>query len=181
MTITNTQILKVLQVLSWIIFIALCIETGGLIFNTGYAMYKPIVAGHFWNGNDLSAVYGHNKKLFLTMAFLMTLVAGLKATIFWLIVKLFYDKKFTLDRPFSTEVTKVLMSIAGLCLAAGIFSILGSHHVTILQSNHISVPSAELLKLAGGDVWIFMAVVVYVISQVFKKGIQLQTEIDHTV
>ena len=37
------------------------------------------------------------------------------------------------------------------------------------------------LGIGGGDVWLFMAVVLMVIGQVFKKGIELQTESDLTV
>jgi hypothetical protein len=43
------------------------------------------------------------------------------------------------------------------------------------------MPTADSLRLDGGDVWLFMAVVLAVVGQVFKKGIVLQTESDLTV
>jgi hypothetical protein len=181
MTITNQQILKVLHVFSWIIFIGLSIETGGIIFNTIYAMYNPVVARHFWNGADLSAVYEADKVRFLTQAFFMTIVAMFKATIFWLIIKLFQDKKFNLARPFSSGATSVVFNISYLCLGAGIFSIWGSKHIEWLQGQGIVMPNADILHISGGDVWLFMAIVLFVIGQVFRKGAELQTENDFTV
>jgi hypothetical protein len=37
------------------------------------------------------------------------------------------------------------------------------------------------LNLSGADVWLFMGVTLYVIAQIFKKGIELQTESELTV
>ena len=181
MTISTTQILKALHVFAWIIFIGLCIETGGIIFNTIYAMYKPIVAQHFWNGADLSALYDADKGRFLTQAFFMIIVAMFKTTIFWLIIKLFNDKKFSIARPFNNDVTSMVFNIAYLCLGAGIFSVWGSNHIIWMQGKGINMPGADVLKISGGDVWLFMAVVLYVIGQVFRKGIELQNENDYTI
>ena len=48
MTITTKQILKVLLVLSWIIFIGICIEAGGCIFSACYTLLiNPINAASF--------------------------------------------------------------------------------------------------------------------------------------
>jgi hypothetical protein len=43
------------------------------------------------------------------------------------------------------------------------------------------MPDIHYLRIGGADVWLFMAVVLMVIGQVFKKGIALQTETDLTV
>jgi len=38
-----------------------------------------------------------------------------------------------------------------------------------------------LLHIDGADVWLFMALVLFVFAQVFKKGIELQNENDLTI
>jgi cytochrome c biogenesis factor len=179
--IGTKQIMMVLLILSWIIFVGLCIEAGGIIFNTVYALYKPIVAKHFWNGADLSELYTSEKAHFITQTILMCIVAVLKALIFYLILKLFYNKKVSIAKPFDPNVTGVVFTIAFLCLGAGLFSHWGSEYAQWVKSNGIAMPDAELMRIGGADVWLFMAVTLFVIGQVFKKGTELQSENDLTV
>ncbi len=179
--ITTNQILKVLEVLSWIIFIGLCIEAGALIFNTVYALYKPIVAQYFWNGADLSQLYKYDKGQFVAQMSLVVTVAVMKIVIFYLLVKMFYDKKFSLDNPFNTAVTRVVLNIAYLCLGAGLFSMWSTRQMKWFSKKGIAMPDEHLLNIDGADVWLFMAVVLIVIAQVFKKGIEIQNENDLTV
>lgn len=179
--ITTNHILKVLEILSWIIFIGLCIEAGALIFNTVYAMYKPIVAEHFWNGLDFSALYSYDKWYFLMQVSLMITVVVMKGMIFYLIVKMFYDKKFSLANPFNPTVYSVVQNIAYLCLGAGLFSVWSIRQMKWFVKKGIAMPEQHLLNIDGGDVWFFMAVVLVVLAQVFKKGIELQKENDLTI
>jgi hypothetical protein len=163
------------------IFVGLCIETCGIIFNTIYAMYKPIVAAHFWNGADLSALYAFDKGHFLVQMSLISIASIMKALIFYVIIKMFYDKKLSLEKPFDPNVTKLVFLIAYICLGAGIFSIWGVNYSKWLKSLSIPMPDADFLRIGGGDVWLFMAVVLAVVGQAFKKGTALQTESDLTV
>jgi Protein of unknown function (DUF2975) len=179
--IGTKQIMKLLQVLSWIIFLGLCVETGGIIFNTVYALYKPIAAKHFWNGTDLSALYAHDKGHFITQTVLITIVAVMKALIFYLVIKLFYDKKFDINQPFNPAVITIIFKNAYLCLGAGFFSIWGAHYAAWLKGQGVQMPDIHYLRIGGADVWLFMAVVLMVIGHVFKKGNELQTETDLTV
>ncbi len=179
--ITTSHILKVLEILSWVIFIGLCIEAGAVIFNTVYALYNPIVAKHFWNGADLSQLYAYDKRQFVAQMSLIVTVAVMKAMIFYLLVKLFYDKKFSLDKPFNTAVTRVVLNIAYLCLGAGLFSMWSTRQMKWFTKKGIAMPDEYLLNINGADVWLFMAVVLIVFAQVFKKGIELQNENDLTV
>ncbi len=179
--IDSKLILKGLHLLSWIIFIGLCIESGGILFNTGYALYKPVVARYFWNGADLSALYNHDKGHFITQTSLMLIAALMKTLIFYLLVRLFYDKKFSLAQPFNAGVTDTVFKIAWLCLGAGAFSHWGVRYAAWLETQGIAMPDIDSMRIGGADVWLFMAVVLFVIGQVFKKGMALQLENDLTV
>ncbi|MCU0404432.1 MAG: DUF2975 domain-containing protein [Chitinophagaceae bacterium] len=179
--IGTKQILTLLNILSWIIFIATCVEAGGILFNSLYVLYKPTVAKYFWNGADLSALIAHDKGHFFTQIILVTIVAVMKALIFYLIITLFYDKKFSLDKPFHPGVNGVIFKIAWLCLGAGLFSNWGVKYAVWIEKQGIEMPDISVLHLDGADVWLFMAVVLMVIGQVFKKGIELQTESELTV
>jgi hypothetical protein len=180
-SIKTSHILKVLEILSWIIFLGLCIEAGAVLFNAVYALFNPVVAKHFWNGVDLSELYAYDKGYFIAQLSLVLTVAVMKAVIFYLIVKLFYDKKFSLEKPFNTAVTGVVLNIAYLCLGAGLFSIWSARQMKWLMKKGISMPDGQLLHIDGADVWLFMALVLFVFAQVFKKGIELQNENDLTI
>ncbi len=179
--IGTKQILTLLNILSWIIFVGVTIEACGIIFNMIYALNKPIVARHFWNGTDLSALYAHDKGHFLVETGIMAIVAVLKALIFYLIVKMFYDKKYSISKPFNPDVTGMVYLIAWLCLGAGFFSKYGADYANWLEKQGIPMPDIHYLRIGGADVWLFMSVVLFVIGQVFKKGIELQTESELTV
>lgn len=181
-TKTSTKrILKVLQVLSWIIFIGLCVEAGGIIFNIVYALFKPIVAKNFWNRTDLSELYVHDKGHFVVQTLLMAIVAIMKALIFYQIIKLFNDKRFNMAKPFQTGVINVVFNVAYLCLGTGLFSLWGIRYADWLKTQGVSMPDIQDLHIGGADVWLFMAVILFVIGQVFKKGNELQTENELTV
>ncbi len=179
--IGTKQILLLLNILSWIIFAGLCFDAGGIIFNNIFAFYKPVALKQFWNGADLSAVYALDKGHFVVQALLMSIVAVLKALIFYLIIKLFYNKQLSISKPFEPGVTSVVFLIAWLCFGAGLFSNWGSNYAGWLKGQGVQMPDTHVLRIDGGDVWLFMAVVLMVIGQVFKKGIELQTESDLTV
>jgi hypothetical protein len=101
--------------------------------------------------------------------------------IFYLIEKLFYDKKFSLSKPFNSAVVGVVLNIAYLCLGAGLFSMWSIRQMKWFSKKGIAMPDEHLLNIDGADVWLFMAVVLVVFAQVFKKGIELQNENDLTI
>jgi hypothetical protein len=179
--IESKHFLWVLQALSWIIFIGLCIAAGGLLFNSVYALCKPVVAKNFWNGIDLSELYAFDKGYFMTQTSLVTIAATMKALIFYQIVSLFHDKKFSLSQPFNAAITSLVFKIAYCCLGAALFSFWGARFAARIKKQGVPMPDAELLRIGGADVWLLMAVTLLVIGYVFKRGTELQTENDLTI
>tara|TARA_R110001592_G_scaffold88961_1_gene261773 strand:- start:3135 stop:3692 length:558 start_codon:yes stop_codon:yes gene_type:complete len=181
--ITTNQILKVLQVLSWIIFIGLCIEAGGTAFNTIITMFiNPLGVENFWEGADyLSSVYNFDQGHFFAITLTMTIVAVLKAIMFYLIIKLFIEKKLTIAQPFSIALRQFIVKQTYLALGIGLFSYFGSKYSMWLTEQGLPMANLESLHIAGADVWLFMVVILFVIVQVVKRGIEIQDEHDLTV
>lgn len=180
--ITTQQILKALQLLSWILFIGLCVEAGGIIFNTLYTFFvNPANTYSFWEKADLSALYKFDHGHFLVITFLMIIVAVLKAILFYLIVKLFTDKKLDISQPFSTYLRQFILNVSYLALGIGLFSRSGYKYSVWLTEQGIKMPDPQSLQIGGADVWIFMAVILYVIVQIVKRGIEIQNENDLTI
>lgn len=180
--INAKQILKVLYVLSWVIFIGLCIEAGGFIFNSLFAMFiNPLAANNFWNGIDLSNLYAFDKGHFFVVTMFMFIVTTMKAIMFYLIVKILHDKKLNLVQPFNKEVGRFIFNVSYLALGIGIFSYWGAKHTEWYTKQGVEMPSIESIRLSGADVWLFMCVVLFVIAQIFKRGIEIQTENELTI
>lgn len=181
--ITTKQILKVLQILSWVIFIGLCVEAGGTLINTIVTLFiNPSGVENFWEGADyLSSLYTFDPGYFFVLTLIMITVAILKAIMFYLIVKLFVDKKLDMSQPFSMELKSFILNLAYLGLGIGLFSHSGAEYSKWLEAQGLSTANLQALHIAGADVWIFMAVILFVIGQIVKRGIEIQHENDLTI
>ena len=180
--ISSKQMLLVLRILCWIIFIGLCIEAGGILFNLFHTLlYNPIGAGFFWNQIDFSALYQFDKGQFIVVTGIMSIVAILKAIMFYLIIRIIENKELSLTSPFNHSVRKFILIQAYISFGIGFFSNYGLNYTDWLVKQNIQMPTIHLLKIAGADVWLFMGVILIVLAYIFKRGIELQEEIDLTV
>ncbi len=127
MKISTKQILKILLILSWIIFIGVCIEAGGSIFSAFYTLViNPVNATHFWVGNDLSGLYKYDPGHFFAETLLISIAAVMKACIFYLIIKILHNKKLNMSQPFSKEVRRFIFKVSCLSFGIGLFTHVGS-------------------------------------------------------
>ncbi|MBX7224748.1 MAG: DUF2975 domain-containing protein [Chitinophagales bacterium] len=182
MKLTTKQILKVLYVLAWIIFIGLCVEAGGILFNTLYTIViNPIGAQNFWKGIDLSGLYNYDKGYYMAETMLMSIVSLIQAILFYFIVKVLHDKKLDMLQPFSAEVKQFISKASYLSMAIGLVSFLGIKHTERLLTHGVVMPDVQQVGFGGADVWIFMGIVLLVIVKVFERGIEIQAENDLTI
>ena len=171
-----------LNVLSWIIFVGLCVEAGGFITNTiATLMRGPEGAGKFWKEVDLTALYRYNQSHFVTLASLMIIATLLKALMFYFIVKIYHDKRLNLSKPFNDVLKQFILIIAYLALGIGLFSLWGTKFAAQLVNQGVQLPGIQQLRFTGADVWLFMGVTLLVIAFIFRKGIEIQNENDLTV
>ena len=176
------QILKVLYVLSWIIFIGVCIEAGGSIFSAFYTLViNSINAKTFWVGNDLSGLYKYDHGHFFAETLLISITAVLKACIFYLVIKILHDKKLNMSQPFNNVVRLFILKVSCLTLGIGLFTWAGVKYTEWLVNQGVKMPDTQHLRLGGADVWLFMSVTLFVIAQIFKRGIEIQSENELTV
>lgn len=182
MVINSKQILKVLNVLSWIIFIGVCIEAGGYIFNTFFVFFiNPVGANSFWNKIDFSSLYQYDSGYFLVVTLLMIIVAVMKALMFYLIVKILHENKLNMSQPFNKEVVRFIFNLSYLVTAIGLFSNWGAEYSKWMVSKGIQMPDIQRLGFGGADVWLFIAVILFVIANIFKRGIEIQIENELTI
>jgi hypothetical protein len=182
MKINTQQTLNVLNVLAWIIFTGVSIEAGGWIFSTFYTLeINPINAHRSWPGLDLSSLYNYGRGYFLAEMSQISLVSILRAVLFYMIVGILQNKKLDIARPFSQNMGRFLFRISYLSLLIGLFSWAGAKYTEWLVSKGVKLPDLQYLRLGGADVWLLMGVTLFVIAQIFKRGIEIQTENELTV
>ncbi|MET0463298.1 MAG: DUF2975 domain-containing protein [Chitinophagaceae bacterium] len=174
-------VLFVLQILSWIIFVGLSIEAGGYLTNAVFALFNPEAIKYLWKEVDLSALLRYDRTQFFTVVVVITIISTLKAVLFYLIIKVLYNKNLSISQPFNQPVIRFIHSASFITLLIGICCISGMNYSYWLKGNGAVLPDSNELHFDGGDVWLFMAVTLFVIAQIFKKGIEIQTENELTV
>jgi hypothetical protein len=103
-------------------------------------------------------------------------VSALKALIWYVVFDLL--TKLRLQTPFSMEVEKKLESIAYLLLCTWLVSdIFWKIYMYYLKE----ATGIQLQANKSGDEYLFMAAIIYIISQIFKRGIEIQEENQLTV
>lgn len=180
--IGSKQILFVLHLLSWLLFVGVSIEAGGFITNTiRVYFFNPSIARNFWNHTNFEPLYNYDSVWFLIQTGLICIASVLKALLFYSIIKLFLDNKIDLDKPFNIAVNKFLFNLSYLCFGVGFFSNWAANHSKWLIQKGIKMPAIDAMKIDGGDVWLFMGVVLIIIAFIFKRGIEIQNENDLTI
>jgi hypothetical protein len=96
-------------------------------------------------------------------------------------VKILQEKKLDMYQPFNTEVGRFILRISWLALLTGLFSWWGAKFADWFVEQGVKMPELQYLRIAGADVWLFMGVTLYVIAQIFKRGIEIQSENELTV
>lgn len=178
MAIKTKTLYNLLRVLTWVIFIGLCVQTGAFIFNYVFSLLKPIATHNLYMGLNLSALYETSKMVYSKLFLLLIATSALKAYLFYGVVSLF--RKLDFVRPFSTEIVLRIVRIGYVALSVGILHLLALQYALHLESdgNDLGFITEYWNDYAG---FLMMSLIVFVIVQVFKKGIELQIENDLTL
>lgn len=168
------QVLTVLYVVAWIAFVGFIIEAGAILISYVINCVVPGGTNGFYKRLNLNI----DPKLSLwyysmSVSFLLAL-AIMKAYVWHFVIRIL--SKINMTNPFTTEVVHGLERISHLLVSAWIVTMLSGAHAHWLtkkigEMQH-GIPSGEFL---------FMAALVFVISQVFKRGVEIQTENDLTI
>ncbi|MEO7445498.1 MAG: DUF2975 domain-containing protein, partial [Ferruginibacter sp.] len=160
------------------IFVGLCIEAGGLIVNFIFSLYKPEFVQNLYQKLDLSEMYKSNKWAFFSMYSFILFISILKAVLFYKVIILL--SKMDLSNPFNSFVSRQITLISYYTLSIGLLSFLARQSAKNLMHHGIATDKLNQFW-ADGQAFILMAAVIYIISTIFKKGIDIQNENDLTV
>ena len=168
------SILAAMNVLSWVVFIGLLIKAGVILISYGVSIGNPEAAKNLYRGMDLYNIRKFDLWHYTTMVSFIVAIILLEVYIAFLVIKVL--SKVKLSNPFTTEVSKCLEKISYFILGVWVVSMLFNIHISWLSK------SIDGLKdhLVPGE-FIFLAGVVFIFSQIFKKGVEIQSENELTV
>jgi len=178
MTKRNNLVFIGLQIVSWIIFVGLCIEAGALLVNFVYSLFKPEVVHNLYQKLDLSQMYNTSKMIYFGMYGFILTIAVSKAYLFYVVIMLLH--KLDLEKPFSTYVADQFKKISYITLEIGILSFIARE--TSQKMVHYGLESDTLNQFwEDGSAFLLMAAVIYVLATIFSRGVEIQNENDLTV
>ncbi|MGV3697335.1 DUF2975 domain-containing protein [Flavobacterium sp.] len=182
MEITSKQILKILHILSWIIFIGMCVRTGAYVVNAIFLLTVNPFGGHyFWDGADLSGLLAYDKGYFMVITSLMIIVSVFKSLMFYWIIKILHENKLDMQQPFNKEVCRFIFKLSYASLAIGLFSGWATGYSEWFAKKGVLMPNLQSMHIDGAGAWWFIAIILFVIGHIFKRGIEIQTENELTV
>ncbi len=178
MKITTNLVLKILHVITWIIFIGLCIEAGALLVNFVVSIFKPEIVQNLYQKLDLSKLYSNSKFAFYGLYSFIVTIALLKAILFYVLIKLLL--KFDLAKPFTETISKQILTISYFTLSIGFLGKLAHKIAESLSKISVDVQQTQQFW-NDSNVFIMFGLILLVIAKIFERGIELQSENDLTI
>lgn len=173
---TNTlQILQIVKVLSWIVFIGLCITAGAVAVSFAVSLFvNPGAAADLHQRLDLSDLYNFGQVHYIAFGLLIILLTVLKAVVFYLVIRIF--KNLNINKPFSFEIAMLTRIISYVSFAAGLIAMAANGYTEWLIGKGVSMQ-----KDWAGTEWLFLAGIIFVIAIIFTRGVELQSENELTI
>ena len=175
---TKTEIvLVVMKYLALLAGIGFSIECGSQIFSFAGSFANPSWAEKTYNADPFwFRVREQGSWYYPVLMSMLIVISALKAWIWYLIFDLLL--KLQLDSPFSPFVSKKLESISYMLLGVWVMMALIAKSFAhyLLVETGIEVPENYIQ-----DEYFFVAGIVFILSQLFKRGIEMQEENQLTV
>src|SRR5258708_24522763 len=168
---TTEQMLIVLHILAWLALVGLLIEAGAILISYGIRYTNPEGAKNLYNGLNLYDLRQLNFWYYTGAVSYLVVLSILKLLVTIQVIKIL--SKFNLKNPFTLEVARRLEKISYIALGTWVVTMLSNIYTGWLQKTTGKLYGSQL----SGE-FIFMVGLVFVIAQVFKRGVEIQSEND---
>ncbi|REC46123.1 DUF2975 domain-containing protein [Chryseobacterium pennipullorum] len=172
------KILYVLNIITWIIFIGSCIKAGALTFAFIVTIVNPEGAKNLYEGLNLLELYHYNISSYHLMMSFIIFIACYKAYLCFLVIRIF--GQLNLAAPFSESVMKLITRISYSSLAIGILLLIADSYGEGFIKKGVQL--TNIYEFTGfGAEYLFFGGIIFIIAQVFKRGIEIQSENELTI
>ena len=179
MQLTSKQILGALQVLTWIAFIGLCIETGAILITTSISLFfHPEADADLYLGLDLSALLHYSRWYYVQVTSLIIALYALKAYMVFHLIQIL--QQINLVHPFSQTIAHLISRLSRIAIGTAVLSFIANGTVDWLQKHVVELPNLNE-HIGDGAAYLFFAGIVYILAQVFNRGMEIQSENELTV
>ena len=170
------KILEILKIVAWVTFIGTAVVALIQIIAFAISFISPdtakLITGTNMNLTDLRI--NHVREYVFVVSFLV-IIAILNVQV-WQKVKDILTK-INLTSPFSMEVALLLEDIGQLLISSWVVGYIGDNYIHWLSKRIDGVSGGLEISFQ----YLFCAGIVYIISQIFKRGVELQEESELTV
>ncbi|HKR04447.1 MAG TPA: DUF2975 domain-containing protein [Bacteroidia bacterium] len=174
---TKTEkILSVLHVLAWVAMIGYAVNFGSQLISFVVSFANPAASKKIPGvAQNLLFLQQDNFWFYVcVMSFVMALSA-MFVQLWYIVITLL--SKLNIKSPFTIEVSKKLEKIAYLLFTIWVVGFIGEHYVDWLSKR--LGEQLNIIKVANE--FLFISGIVYIISQIFRRGIEIQEENQQTI
>ncbi len=168
------QILTVMHILAWVATIGYMIEAGAIMVSYAVSVVNPEAAGNLYQRSNFETLRSLSFWYYTCAVSFIVAMAVMKAYVWQLVIKTL--SKISLLNPFTKETAQRLEMISYVMLGTWVVALVNSGYLDWLEKNK----GEDFGKEMSGES-IFVAGLVFVISQIFKRGIEIQSENELTV
>ena len=175
MKTTTSQILVVLRILAWLAVIGYAAAIGAVFISFTISLFNPEAARDLYMGMDYYELRHSNVGLYTVFILLKIAPTALKGIVWLLVARLL--SKIQLAKPFTMEVAQKFQTIAFVLAAVWAVGMMTGFYAGWVER----WSNGAVLDTQSGGEYLFLAGLVYVFSQIFKRGVEMQAEGDLTV
>lgn len=174
---TQTKtILEIIKYLALIGAIGFSIECGSQLIGFIISFSNPVLAKKMYLANkNIDELRELNLTYFYFTKSLLIVFAGLKAHIWYYLFDFLH--KLKLKNPFTDEVSTKIQNISYLLFSLWVIAEIGDGYFDYISKR----TDIDLVNHFNQGEYFFMAGIVYIISQIFKRGVEIQKENELTV
>ncbi len=170
----TTQILAIMNVIAWMAFIGYAINAGAILTSYVVSWFNPNASKNMYLQLNKNVLEQYSFLQYTMSISFMFAILCIKAQIALLVTRVL--GKVNLENPFKTRVALALEKISYLLITIATLAFLANAHTDWLQKRTgiegDKLTTQEILVTAG---------LVFIISQIFRRGVELQAESDLTV
>jgi hypothetical protein len=172
-------IVNLMHVLCWMIFFGLCVQTGSILYSFLVSLFINYnAAKNLYLGLNLFDVENFSLRHYSAIVSAIITLWALKAFLFYQAIKIFL--KINLAHPFSVKVAALIRKMSVVALIIGLLALALRGYVDWLIGKGVQVSNLPQY-INGGIDFVFFAGIIFVISLVFRRGIEIQSENELTV
>lgn len=168
------QILTVMKILAWVAFLGFTIQAGAYLISYAVSYFNPAGAKNLYPEINLFELREHNFLKYSILIACWVVFTIMKANVWYRVARII--SRIKIENPFTLEISHKLEKISYLLFSIWIMGYIGSAYAGWLgemaENMHDKWNAGEFFFIAG---------ILFIVSQIFKRGVELQSENELTV